>query len=76
MKKTFCYLFIYCFYNFSAQILTTKQENQINLLLASKFPETKLNSNSFNSKRDSLRVDTIDRRKHTKGTQTIKIVHN
>ena len=49
MKKTFCYLFIYCFYNFSAQILTTKQENQINLLLASKFPETKLNSNSFNN---------------------------
>lgn len=49
MKKTFCYLFIYCFYNFSAQILTTKQENQINLLLASKFPETKLNSNSFSN---------------------------
>ena len=49
MKKTFCYLFIFCFNNFSAQILTTKQENQINLLLASKFPETKLNSNSFNN---------------------------
>ncbi len=49
MKKIFCYLFIYCFHNFSAQILTTKQENQINLLLASKFPETKLNSNSFNN---------------------------
>lgn len=49
MKKIFCYIFIYCFYNFSAQILTTKQENQINLLLASKFPETKLNSNSFNN---------------------------
>ncbi len=49
MKKTGCYLFIFCFYNFSAQILTPKQENQINLLLASKFPETKLNSNSFNN---------------------------
>ena len=42
-------LYFFCFYNFSAQILTPKQENQINLLLASKFPETKLNSNSFNN---------------------------
>jgi hypothetical protein len=49
MKKYFFIYLFYCFYNFSAQILTTKQENQINLLLASKFPETKLNSNSFNN---------------------------
>lgn len=49
MKKYFFIYLFYCFYNFSAQILTTKQENQINLLLSSKFPETKLNSNSFNN---------------------------
>ena len=49
MKKYFFIYLFYCFYNLSAQILTTKQENQINLLLASKFPETKLNSNSFNN---------------------------